>query len=108
MEQGSLDALANWRKDEYVSAEDLNDYFDEELQKFTNSPASSKQVGGDWYKDMAIEPLYFAEMNGLSPCESKAIKYICRHRKKGGVEDINKAIHALELLKEYTYEGIPD
>ena len=71
-----------------------------------NTPASAKQVGGDWYKTMSIEPAYFAEMNHLSALEHLAIKYICRHRKKDGALDLDKAIHALELLKEYTYSDL--
>lgn len=29
------------------------------------------------------------------------IKYLCRWRDKGGVQDLNKAIHFIELLKEF-------
>jgi hypothetical protein len=31
------------------------------------------------------------------------IKYVCRHRQKNGIEDLNKAIHYLELAKELYY-----
>ena len=66
--------------------------------------ASEKQIGGDHYKTMAIQPSEFIHKNRLSWCEGNAIKYICRHAQKNGVQDIDKAIHYLELLKEWEYE----
>ena len=66
--------------------------------------ASERQVGGSHYKDMPIQPLEFIIKNGLNWCEGSAIKYICRHANKNGVQDIDKAIHYLELLKELEYD----
>jgi hypothetical protein len=62
--------------------------------------AWEKQVGGDHYKDMAIQPTQYAEANNLSFCEGCIVKYISRWRKKGGVEDLRKVIHYAELLIE--------
>jgi hypothetical protein len=64
------------------------------------SRASDRQVGGEHYKDMAIEPGEFAEANGLSYMEGNAIKYICRD-KESKEEDLHKAIHCLELELEW-------
>ncbi len=61
------------------------------------------QIGGDWYKDLAIQPIEFCQKNELNHCESSAIKYICRHRKRGGREDIEKAIDFLKKLLEMEY-----
>lgn len=58
------------------------------------------QVGGNHYKDMAIEPWEYAEANNLSFLEGTVVKYVSRHKSKGGVEDLKKAIHCLELLIE--------
>jgi hypothetical protein len=66
--------------------------------------ASRKQVGGDHYKGMAIQPVEFIVANDLPYCEANAVKYICRHGLKGGIQDIDKAIHYLELLKELKYD----
>ena len=68
-----------------------------------NESAIDGQVDGSHYKDMKIQPLYFCEINKLSACESKAIKYICRHRKKGKRKDLEKAIHCLKYLIELEY-----
>ena len=31
------------------------------------------------------------------------VKYVVRHRDKNGVEDLNKAIKCIEMMKEYYY-----
>ena len=63
---------------------------------------STKQVGGTHYKDMPIQPGYFIRVNNIGWYEGNAIKYICRHKQKGGKQDLEKAIHYLELaLEEY-------
>lgn len=62
-----------------------------------------KQIGGDHYKSMPIQPTEFIITNGLNWCEGNAVKYICRHRQKGERKDIEKAIHYLEILLETEY-----
>ena len=62
-----------------------------------------KQVGGSHYKNFEIQPAEFVNKNKLLFAEGNAIKYICRHSIKGGVEDIDKAIHYLEMIKERDY-----
>ena len=62
------------------------------------------QVGGSHYKDFPIQPLEFCQRNQLNCCESNAIKYLCRHRKKGGAQDLRKAIHYIRCLLEIEYE----
>ncbi len=65
--------------------------------------ALDQQVGGDHYKDMAIQPIEFCHRNNLGACETIAIRYICRHKRKNGREDIEKAIHTLQMLIEMEY-----
>ena len=67
--------------------------------------ASDRQVGGDHYKDMAIEPSEFIYRNKLNWLVGNAIKYLCRYDKKHGENDLDKAIHYIELLKEWEYEN---
>jgi hypothetical protein len=62
------------------------------------------QVGGDHYKKMVIQPAEFINKNKLLFAEGNAIKYICRHSTKGGIQDIDKAIHYLEMVKERDYK----
>lgn len=67
--------------------------------------ALDTQVGGGHYKDMKIQPITFIVENDIPYREGNAIKYICRHKNKNGVEDIKKAIHYLEMIKE-EYENV--
>ncbi len=56
------------------------------------------QVGGSHYKDMKIQPVEFIHANGIGYFEGCAIKYLSRWKVKGGVEDLKKAKHFIELL----------
>jgi len=64
--------------------------------------ASEKQVGGTHYKG-DLQPIDVIDAWGLDFYEGSALKYLARHRKKNGAEDIKKAIHYLELLLERQY-----
>lgn len=63
----------------------------------------SSQVGGDHYQRWAIQPIEFCGKNKLGFLEGNVVKYVCRHQDKSGVEDINKAIHYLEVIKDLYY-----
>lgn len=63
--------------------------------------ASSTQVGGTHYKKFKIQPAEFCHVNNIPYLEATAIKYLCRWRDKGGIQDLDKAIHFIELLKEF-------
>ena len=62
-----------------------------------------KQVGGSQYLKMKIQPSEFANKNNLPFAEGNAIKYICRHKYKGGKEDLKKAKHYIEMIEERDY-----
>jgi hypothetical protein len=63
----------------------------------------ASQVGGNHYKDMAIQPVEFIQANKLGYIEGAIIKYACRHRSKGKAEDVRKIIHFAELLLQLEY-----
>ena len=65
--------------------------------------ALDTQVGGDHYKDCAIQPVEFITKNNLSFLEGCVIKRVCRYKAKNGKEDLLKAIHELQLLIELEY-----
>jgi hypothetical protein len=65
----------------------------------------TKQIGGAHYKEAAIQPIEYIQANKLSFCEGNAVKYITRHRIKGGKADLEKAIHYLELEIRDSYGG---
>lgn len=70
--------------------------------------ALDKQVGGDHYKNLPIEPIEYIYKNNLGYCEANVVKYITRYANKGGVQDLDKVIHYVELLKELKYGGKRD
>lgn len=61
-----------------------------------------KQQGSSHYK-LAIEPLEYILANAVPYCEGNVIKYVTRHKQKGGADDIKKAIHYLQVILEETY-----
>ena len=61
------------------------------------------QVGGGHYKDFAIQPIEYCMRNHLDHCQSNIVKYVSRHKSKGGLEDLLKAKHYIELLIEFEY-----
>lgn len=61
------------------------------------------QVGGNHYKDLKIQPIEYIHANGLDYFEGNVIKYITRHRKKNGKQDLEKAKHYIDLLIELEY-----
>lgn len=61
------------------------------------------QVAGDHYKDKAIQPVMYIHANKLGFCEGNVIKYVSRWKDKGGVDDLLKAKHYIELLIEMEF-----
>jgi hypothetical protein len=72
-------------------------------KKKEQEKASTRQVGGNHYKNLAIQPIEYILANNLDYCEANVVKYITRHASKGGLEDLDKVIHYVELLKEQKY-----
>lgn len=77
--------------------------------------AFKEQIGGNHYKDFPIQPLDFIVKNNLNWYDGSIVKYACRHKVKGGAEDLKKIIHyaMMELEAEYkvnakiTYQDTP-
>jgi hypothetical protein len=56
------------------------------------------QIGGKHYKNLVIQPVEYIHANGIGFFEGNVIKYVSRWRDKGGLQDLEKAKHFLELL----------
>lgn len=63
--------------------------------------ALEKQIGGDHYKKLKIQPMEYSMANGLDACQHTIIKYVTRFRDKGGIKDLEKARHTLDMLIEF-------
>lgn len=61
--------------------------------------ANDRQVAGNHY---AAEYQHWDFVHDVSMgyLEGQITKYICRHHKKGGTEDLEKAVHYLQKLRE--------
>ncbi len=68
------------------------------LKDMMELDALERQIGGEHYKTMAIQPITYIMANDLGWCEGNAIKYVTRFKQKGGRQDIEKAIHYLQIL----------
>lgn len=62
--------------------------------------ALNTQVAGGHYKSLKIQPIEYIHANGIPFAEGSVIKYVTRWRDKGGIADLEKAKHFLELLIE--------
>ena len=66
-----------------------------------NGSALNVQVGGEHYKRLAIQPVEYIHANGIGYFEGNVIKYVTRWKDKGGIADLEKARHYIDLLIEF-------
>lgn len=69
-----------------------------EYEKKDSDDDCDKQVGGNHYEKMKISPLEYIQKNNLGFCEGNIIKYVSRWEDKGGIEDLKKAKHYINIL----------
>ena len=62
------------------------------------------QVGGQHYTSLAIQPVEYIMANRLNYCQGGVVKYITRYKDKGGLQDLEKAKHFIDLLIKLEYE----
>lgn len=65
-----------------------------------NNPLDT-QVAGGHYKGMVIQPVEYIQANGIGYLEGNVIKYISRWQSKGGVVDLEKAKHYIDMIIEF-------
>lgn len=82
------------------STKELKEY----INSLTDDSAESMQIGGDHYKNLPIQPMRYSMINGLDACQHTIIKYVTRFRDKGGIKDLEKAKHCIDLLIQYERE----
>ena len=62
-----------------------------------DSPFHSQQDGSH-YKSLPIQPVQYSQANQLDSCQHSVIKYVTRYKDKGGIKDLKKAIHFIQML----------
>lgn len=76
------------------------DYDPEEVNKKEPREGTlGTQVAGNHYQGV-IQPIEFIVANEIPYREANVIKYVFRHSKKNGVEDLKKARHYLNMIIE--------
>lgn len=81
----------------------------EETMTFPELAAASAnpldtQHGGSHYKNLTIQPVEYIHANDLNFCEGSIIKYVSRHRRKNGKDDLLKARHFIDILIKLEYD----
>ena len=59
-----------------------------------------KQIGGNHYSKLAIQPVEYITKNKLSYLQGNVIKYVTRYKDKNGLQDLQKAKHYIDMLIE--------
>jgi len=62
-------------------------------------PANAKQVGGEHYKN-PVQHWDWVASNELDYFQGQITKYVARWKKKGGIQDLEKARHFLDKYIE--------
>ena len=70
------------------------------IEKKDDDNPLAVQVGGGHYKNLKIQPIEYIHANNIPFAEGCAIKYLSRWRDKGGIQDLKKARHFIDLLIE--------
>jgi hypothetical protein len=65
------------------------------------------QISGYHYKSLPIQPVEYIHANKIPFIEGCVIKYITRWRDKGGIRDLEKAKHFIDLLIELESRASP-
>lgn len=60
----------------------------------------NNQVDGNHYLKLKIQPVEYIHANNIPFIEGSVIKYVTRWRDKGGIKDLQKAAHFIQLLIE--------
>ena len=65
-----------------------------------NIPVNPVTTDPRHYNKLRIDPWDFIQQNKLDFFEGNVVKYICRWKNKGGVDDLRKAITYIEKIIE--------
>ena len=67
--------------------------------------ALNRMVGGNHYREGTIQPIEFIDSNDLDFIQGSIVKYAVRHKRKNGVQDLEKIIHYAQLAMELQYDS---
>lgn len=64
--------------------------------------ALAEQIGGVHYKGMKIEPVELWAALDLNAFQGSIVKYVMRYKDKNGKQDLLKAKHYIDYIKQFT------
>ena len=89
--------LIDYNPRETLSTKALENY----MANATEDNPLNQQIGGEHYKKLKIQPMEYSMANGLDACQHTIIKYVTRFRDKGGIQDLEKAKHCIDMLIQF-------
>jgi hypothetical protein len=106
IERNKYQTLTEWKIVNWPEWRPDYDYREavEKHEDICESSPLQTQVGGSHYKDMKIQPAEYTHANGIGHLAGDAIAYISRYKSKNGRQDLEKAIHSLQLLIQLEYD----
>lgn len=69
-----------------------------EKELYTRS--STTQIGGDHYSKHTIQPIDIIREYKMDFFEGNALKYLLRYKDKNGIQDLDKAIDYIMMIKD--------
>lgn len=69
--------------------------------KLGERKATDIQIDGDHYRKLPMQPFEFLRANNVPHAEGECIYKLLRWREKGGVQDLRKVIHHIELIIQH-------
>ena len=96
------DKINIFTEEEMIQAEE-DMIADAEPQLNDQWKGGSTSIRPKYYAKYKIDPWTFIIENQLGMDVGSVVKYVVRHQDKNGVEDLNKAIKCLEMMKEHYY-----
>lgn len=74
----------------------------EEEDKKEKEGALAEQIGGTHYKGLKIEPVELWAALDLNAFQGSIVKYVMRYKDKNGKQDLLKAKHYIDYIKQFT------
>lgn len=80
----------------------------QKLEELADQTAKAKtaldtQIDGNHYTKLAIQPMEYSFKNNLNCLQHTIVKYITRYKDKGGLADLQKARHCIDMLIQLEY-----
>jgi hypothetical protein len=101
MLQEARDYFARQKEEKMKYQNPANSGVDKRENPKDNNSAFGRQIAGNHYSKLKIQPMEYNLANKLNYGQANAIKYVTRYKDKNGIEDLKKAIHCIQLLIEF-------